>query len=58
MYIGNGVSKPNKASAEPTIKSTLSIEKSCPTISSPSSPSLEAFVTSIPVAKEINNEGI
>lgn len=52
MYHGNGVKIPRTESAAPTIISTLSIEKSCPTISSPSSPSLDALVTRIPVARQ------
>ena len=58
MYHGNGVNIPRTESAAPTIISTLSIEKSCPTISSPSSPSLDALVTRIPVASDISNDGI
>ena len=38
--------------------STLSIENNCPTSSSPSSPSLDALVTRIPVDREIRSDGI
>ena len=58
IYIGNGVKTPKNARAAPTMIRTLSIENSCPTISSPSSPSLDAFVTRIPVDKDISNDGI
>ena len=52
------VNAPKNAIAAPTISKTLSMENSCPTISSPSSPSLEAFVTRIPVASEMSSEGV
>ena len=57
IYQGNGVITPRSDIAAPTIRRTLSIDKSCPTISSPSSPSLEAL-TNIPVESDISNEGI
>ena len=57
-YHGSGVNAPKNAIAAPTISKTLSMENSCPTISSPSSPSLEAFVTRIPVAREMSSDGI
>ena len=58
MYIGRGVRIPSAANATPTMRRTLSIENSCPTISSPSSPSLDDFVTRIPVERDIRSEGI
>ena len=54
--MGYTVVDPPSISAAPTIIRTLSIENNCPTISSPSSPSLDALVTNIPLA-DVNQGG-